>query len=90
MLDVEDVEDVSCTVDDIESTDRLGCLVQRGWGMVGQVYEGQCPRCSGEAVKTALAITALFVPGFTVTTIALVSRHCSDPTRSAEETLRYR
>ena len=34
------------------------------WGKVGQVYEGQCPRCSGEAVKTALTITALFVPGY--------------------------
>ena len=31
MLDVEDVEDVACSVHDIESTDRLGSLVQRGW-----------------------------------------------------------
>jgi hypothetical protein len=27
MLDVEDVEDVACTVDDIESTGRLGSLI---------------------------------------------------------------
>ena len=35
-----DVEDVACTVDDIESTDRLGCLVQRGWS------EGRGDKCT--------------------------------------------
>ena len=29
MLEVEDVEDVACTVDDMEATDRSGSLVQR-------------------------------------------------------------
>jgi hypothetical protein len=33
MLEVEDDddEDVACTVDDMEATDRLQSLVQRGW-----------------------------------------------------------
>jgi hypothetical protein len=31
MLEVEDVEDVACTVDDMEDTDRSRFLVQRGW-----------------------------------------------------------
>jgi hypothetical protein len=32
MLEVEDIEDVSCIEDDMEATDRLQSLVQRGWG----------------------------------------------------------
>ena len=46
MLDVEDVEDVSCTVDDIESTDRFGCLVQRGWS------GGRWDKCTRGAVSS--------------------------------------
>ena len=40
ILEVGDVEDVACTVDDIESTDRLGRLVQRGWS------EGRGDECN--------------------------------------------
>jgi hypothetical protein len=36
MLEVEDVEDVACTVDDIEATDRSQSLVQRGWSEEGR------------------------------------------------------
>jgi hypothetical protein len=44
ILEVGDVEDVACTVDDIESTDRLGCLVQEDGVMEGgRVYEGPEP-----------------------------------------------
>jgi hypothetical protein len=40
MLEEEDFEDVSCTVDDIEATGRSGALVQRGWseGWVGRGF----------------------------------------------------
>jgi hypothetical protein len=31
MLEVEDVEDVACIVDDVEATDRSQSLVQGGW-----------------------------------------------------------
>jgi hypothetical protein len=49
MLDVEDVEDVACSVDDIECTDRLGSLVQRGWSW-GTSVRG--PRESAEGLFT--------------------------------------
>jgi hypothetical protein len=44
MLEVEDVEDVACTVvDDMEATGCSGSLVQRGWseGRGGQEYKGR-------------------------------------------------
>ena len=31
MLEVEDVEDVACTVEDMEAMGRSRSLVQRGW-----------------------------------------------------------
>jgi hypothetical protein len=42
MLEVEDVEDVACTVDDMEATDHSQYLVQRGWseGRVEQYFSG--------------------------------------------------
>ena len=49
VLDVEDVEDVSCTEDDIESTDRLGRLVLRGWG------GGRWDKCTRGSVLGAAA-----------------------------------
>ena len=49
MLDVEDVEDVACSVDDIESTGRLGCLVQRGWS------GGRWDKCTRGGVLGAAA-----------------------------------
>jgi hypothetical protein len=39
MLEVEDVEDVVCTVDDIEATDGSRSLVQRG-KCEGRWYKG--------------------------------------------------
>ena len=36
MLEVEDVEDVACTVDDMEARDRSQSLVQRGWREEGE------------------------------------------------------
>ena len=50
MLEVEDVEDVVCRVDDMETRDYSQSLVRRGWGE-GRAYkgtgvemiEGHCP-----------------------------------------------
>ena len=53
MLDVEDVEDVACTVDDIESTDCLGSLVQRGWSR-GTSVRG--PRVTGPPVTDSESV----------------------------------
>ena len=51
MLEVEEVEDVACTVDDIESTDCLGSLVQRGWSR-GTSVRG--PRVTGPPVTESV------------------------------------
>ena len=53
MLEVEDAEDVACAVDDMEATDRLQSLVQRGRSegrgckraQGPKKMEGRCPRC---------------------------------------------
>jgi hypothetical protein len=59
ILEVEDVEDVACTVDDMEATDlsRSRSLVQRGWcegrggkGTRAEMIEGQCRRRKGARV----------------------------------------
>jgi hypothetical protein len=59
MLEVEDVGDVACTVDDMEATDssRSRSLVQRGWcegrggkGTRAEMMEGQCRRLKGARV----------------------------------------
>jgi hypothetical protein len=39
ILEVEEVEDVACTVDDMEVRDRSQSLVQRGWSE-GRVERG--------------------------------------------------
>ena len=52
MLEVEDVEDDACRVDDMETTNRSQFLVRRGWsggrgykGTRVEMIEGHCPRC---------------------------------------------
>ena len=40
MLEEEDVEDVACTVDDMEARDRSGSLVQRVGGDGTRAREG--------------------------------------------------
>jgi hypothetical protein len=63
MLDVEDVEDVACTVDDMDAMNRSRSLV-RGDGV--REGEGGGTRVSYEERCTSrLCITALFVPGST-------------------------
>ena len=57
---MEDVEDVACTVDDIEAKDRSGSLIRRGWsegrgdkGTTVEMMEGHRPRCRRcKAVET--------------------------------------
>src|SRR6266699_3509864 len=74
MLEVEDVEDVACTVDDMEATDCSQSLVQRGWsegkGDKGstrdEVIEGYSQLSSvGDARPGKISITALFGPSQT-------------------------
>jgi hypothetical protein len=48
---VEGVEDVACTVDDMEATDRSQTLVQRGWSE-GRVEWGFRVRIDG-SIQTA-------------------------------------
>jgi hypothetical protein len=63
MLEVEDVEDVACTLDDIEATDRSRCLVQRGW-CEGRGEKGQESLSSVQAVQGCGEYLApLFGPG---------------------------
>ena len=63
MLEVEDVEDIACTVDDIEAMDRL-----QSFGLEGMEWKGECPRWRRrEAVVRhvegqLVIITALFGP----------------------------
>ncbi len=42
VLEMEDVEDVACTVDDMEARDRSQSLVQRGWGREGWNEDSPC------------------------------------------------
>ena len=52
MLEVEDVEDVACTVDDMEVRDRSGSLVWRGWSE-GMGYKGRNGGGSLSSVQVA-------------------------------------
>jgi hypothetical protein len=49
MLEVEDVEDVACIVDDMEATDRSQSLVLRKWSE-GRVEQGSRVRIDGRVV----------------------------------------
>src|SRR6267154_4886734 len=82
MLEVEDIEDASGTVDDMEATDYSQSLVQKEWSEgrgdkhtrvtvlgAGGARLWRLPRTGEER------ITALFVPGIT---------------QSAEQTLQYK
>jgi hypothetical protein len=74
MLEVEDIEDVSCTADDMEATDRLQSLVQRGWSegrgdkrTRAEMMDVSSVSRRRKTVETPVTgnITALFGPGFT-------------------------
>ena len=49
MLEVEDVEDVACTVDDMKATDRSRSWFRRDGVREGvpraEMMEGHCPQC---------------------------------------------
>jgi hypothetical protein len=63
ILEVEDVEDVDCTVDDMEATERSGSLVRRGWN------KGRGDKGTVESLSSVQAGVRLWRPHEAVTRV---------------------
>ena len=75
MLEVEDVEDVACTVDDMEAKGLSGYFASEGMER-GRGDKERCPRCKAMETPTVAVATA-FGHGFTLITSPESKKRCT-------------